>query len=75
MENTAEKMTFEESLDRLEKIVAALEKGDCELDASLALFEEGVGLVKSCTAELDAAEQKVKILIGDKEEDFKPSAE
>ena len=28
----------------------------------LAMFEEGVALVKLCNARLDAAEQKVKIL-------------
>lgn len=51
--------TFEKSISRLEEIVAALEKGDLPLDASLKLFEEGTGLVKSCTKLLDDAELKV----------------
>ncbi len=47
---------------RLEEIVRALEGGNAPLDTSLALFEEGVSLVKFCNQKLDAAEQKVKIL-------------
>ena len=58
----ADKITFEQALSRLEEIVRAMESGTAPLDKSLSLFEEGVGLVKFCTKELDAAEQKVKIL-------------
>ena len=53
------KKTFESSLARLEEIVRAMESGDAMLDESLALYEEGVKLVKFCTKTLDAAEQKV----------------
>lgn len=56
------KKSFEESLKRLEEIVRHLENGDMELDESLALFEEGAGLVKDCTAKLKEAEQKVVLL-------------
>jgi len=59
----AKKLTFEESLARLEAIVTALEKGDTPLDQALALFEEGAGLMKQCSAELDKAEQKVRKLL------------
>ena len=56
------KKTFESSLARLEEIVKAMENGDAMLDESLALYEEGVKLIKFCTKALDVAEQKVKIL-------------
>ncbi len=56
------KVTFESALARLEEIVRAMESGTAALDSSLALFEEGIGLVKFCTKALDTAEQKVKIL-------------
>lgn len=52
-------ITFEQSLARLEEIVKLLEKGDAPLGESLGLFEEGAGLVKTCTKLLDEAEQKV----------------
>ena len=57
------KMSFEQSVDRLQEIVAALEKGDAPLADSLKLFEEGTKLVSSCTAMLDQAEQKVVKLV------------
>jgi exodeoxyribonuclease VII small subunit len=53
------KLSFEDSLARLEEIVRHLEKGDMPLNDSLTLFEEGTGLIKSCSAMLDEAEQKV----------------
>ena len=55
-------ITFEAAMTRLEEIVRALEGGNAPLDTSLALFEEGVSLVKFCNQKLDAAEQKVTIL-------------
>ncbi|MBQ4354653.1 MAG: exodeoxyribonuclease VII small subunit [Clostridia bacterium] len=57
-----QEMTFETAIARLEEIVRMLEGGSAPLDKSLALFEEGVALVKLCNARLDTAEQKVKIL-------------
>ena len=52
-------MSFEDSLKRLEEIVAGLEKGDVSLGDSMALFTEGSALVKRCTEMLDEAEQQV----------------
>ena len=52
-------LSFEQSLGRLEEIVRHLEKGDLPLDDSLALFEEGTGLIAACSKMLDEAEQKV----------------
>ena len=42
---SVKKVTFEQQLQRLEAIVAALEKGDAPLAESLALFEEGTKLI------------------------------
>ena len=53
------KMSFEESLNRLDEIVRHLEKGDLPLSESLALFEEGTALMSACSKMLDEAEQKV----------------
>jgi len=54
---------FEESLQRLEKIVAELEKGDVPLDKAVELFDEGMKLSGSCRKELEEAEGKVEILL------------
>ena len=63
------KSNFEESLKRLNEIVNHLEGGDRSLDESLALFEEGAGLVKMCNELLDDAEQKISILKNNYEEE------
>ena len=62
MSNNQSPPSFEQAIARLEEIVRALEVGQTPLDASLALFEEGISLVKLCNCQLDAAEQKIKIL-------------
>ena len=53
------KLSFEESLVKLEEIVRHLEKGDMPLSDSLKLFEDGTALLASCSKMLDDAEQKV----------------
>lgn len=57
-------MDFEKKLNRLEEIVAKMEGGDIPLEDSLKLFEEGVKLSRTCQTELDEAEQKVELLLG-----------
>jgi exodeoxyribonuclease VII small subunit len=56
--NTANK-TFEESMQRLEQIVRAMEQGDVPLEESLKLFQEGTQLVRSCNQLLDEAQLQV----------------
>jgi len=56
-------VTFEKSLQRLDEIMAALEGEQVGLDASLKLFEEGVELLRTASAELDKAETKVQMLL------------
>ncbi|MDE6261275.1 MAG: exodeoxyribonuclease VII small subunit [Oscillospiraceae bacterium] len=62
------KQSFEESMARLEAIVAQLEKGECGLDQSLKLFEEGAKLASTCEELLDKAEQKVNLLLANDQE-------
>ena len=51
--------SFEQALERIDEIVRALEKGDAPLAESLAMFEEGAGLIRVCEQKLNEAEQKV----------------
>ena len=53
------KPTFETAMARLEEIVSLLEQGNCSLDESLKLFEEGTRLTAFCSDTLKAAEQKI----------------
>ena len=54
-----ENKTFEESMQRLEQIVRAMERGDVALEESLKLFQEGTELVRTCGKLLDEAELQV----------------
>ena len=57
------KMTFEESMARLEQIVRAMERGDVALEESLKLFQEGTELVKNCGKLLDEAQLQVNQIL------------
>ena len=64
--------TFEESLKNLEGIVAQLERGDLPLEDSIKMFEEGMRLSAECKQELDNAENKVQILLKQRDGSLKP---
>ncbi len=53
---------FETALERLEKIVAALEKGELTLEEAMARYEEGMNITQYCSDRLEAAERKVEML-------------
>jgi exodeoxyribonuclease VII small subunit len=52
-----------DELARLEEIVRKLEADDVELDAALALFEEGVARLRVARERLAAAELKVQAVL------------
>ena len=54
---------FEQALAELESLVERLERGDLPLDEALQAFERGVALTRHCQACLQAAQQKVEILL------------
>jgi exodeoxyribonuclease VII small subunit len=60
--------TFEQALAELDRIVRDLEDGQIGLEDSLARYEEGVGLLKRCYAQLREAEQRILLLTGVDEE-------
>ena len=61
---------FEEAFKRLEDIVTKLESGDLSLEESMTLFEEGITLTETCRSRLEAAEQKIQLLLKDSEGDL-----
>ncbi|TWX69860.1 exodeoxyribonuclease VII small subunit [Colwellia demingiae] len=58
-----ENLSFEESLSELDTIVQSLEQGELSLEESMALFERGLNLSQLSQVKLQAAEQKVQILL------------
>jgi exodeoxyribonuclease VII small subunit len=59
--------TFEAALDRLSEIVDRLDGSGLELDESLALFEEGVRLLRFAETVLETADERVRQLLEDGE--------
>ncbi|HMQ10160.1 MAG TPA: exodeoxyribonuclease VII small subunit [Oligoflexia bacterium] len=63
VEKKSKKMAFEVALEELETIVSQLESKDMPLEKSLALFEKGISLSKTCTQQISEAEDKVDQLL------------
>ena len=60
-----DKLSFEAALSELEQIVSKLERGDVELEETIAIYERGAKLKAHCEAKLKAAELKVEQIVQD----------
>ena len=56
-------MSIAQDLNRMEEIVRRLEADDVELDAALALFEEGVARLRAARERLVSAQVKVQAVL------------
>jgi len=61
-------MSLEARLGRLEEIVGKLEADELELEAALALFEEGIRHAREAERTLAAAQLRVEELVGEGDE-------
>lgn len=59
--------TFEEAYDRLEEILEKMNGERVSLDQAITLYEEADGLISSCQKRLTEAEQKIEILLKNRE--------
>jgi exodeoxyribonuclease VII small subunit len=60
-----DKLTFEQALAELEKIVGQLESGQAPLEQSIEMYERGAALKAHCEKRLEAARLRVeKIVVG-----------
>ncbi|MDT8310351.1 MAG: exodeoxyribonuclease VII small subunit [Methylophaga sp.] len=57
------KLDYEAAVAELESLVEQLERGDITLEQSLKLYERGVLLTRDCQEALQAADQKVQMLV------------
>jgi exodeoxyribonuclease VII small subunit len=55
-------LTFEQAIQRLEKIVADMEGAELPLEDVLKKYEEGTRLVRFCNQKLEEAEKKIEVL-------------
>jgi exodeoxyribonuclease VII small subunit len=61
----AAKLSFEQALAELEKIVARMESGELPLEQALAAHKRGLELARLCQGRLESAQQQVKVLEGE----------
>ena len=57
------KEKFEDALEKLENIVREMEAGEMPLDSALKSFEEGIRLIRFCSAKLDETQRRVDELM------------
>ncbi|HEY5730211.1 MAG TPA: exodeoxyribonuclease VII small subunit [Anaerolineales bacterium] len=74
-EKPVEDLTYEEALAELEEIVSALEDEQGHLEDAIKLFERGQALASRCGVLLEAAELKVRQVVGEEAVDFEEESE
>lgn len=65
MPDDLSKLSYEEAVAELERIVTELERGDVPLETTLERFERGVALARRCEDRLHEAEARVTMLVGE----------
>ena len=67
-QSTGESLDFEAAMAELEALVGQLEGGALSLEDSLAAFERGVKLTRTCQSALRTAQLRIKALTQDGDE-------
>ena len=62
-EEEVSKLSYEQALNQLEKVVATLESGSAPLDQSIELYTLGSILKDHCQKKLSAAEEKISLIV------------
>lgn len=62
------KLSFEDSVSKVEKIIDKLQSGDMELDQSIDEFKEGLDLINQAQEKLDKATLKVQKIVKENNE-------
>ena len=65
--NNVSKLTFEQSMRRLEEIIDNLESGNVELENAINLYTEGIKLQEHCKNKLENAKLKIEKIVKDKD--------
>ena len=63
--DTPDAMTFEETMEKLEKIVEKLEEGDVPLEKAINYYQEGMKLSKVCSDKLKNVQEKVVKIVNE----------
>ena len=66
----SKKMTYKDSLEKLDTIIESLEQGELSVEESMEKYEEGMKITKNLLLILNQAEEKVMIMDGQEEVEF-----
>ncbi|MDT9726294.1 exodeoxyribonuclease VII small subunit [Xylanibacillus composti] len=62
-EQLQETLTFEQAMEKLERIVAKLESGELPLEQAIGLYQEGTRLSQLCAGKLEQVERKIEMVM------------
>ncbi|MBN1795492.1 MAG: exodeoxyribonuclease VII small subunit [Sedimentisphaerales bacterium] len=68
-QNDISKLSFEQAIKELIKIVGDIEEGDIALADSLKQYERGMALIKHCRTILQQAEKRIEKITEQKTDD------
>ena len=60
-----EKLSFEDAMGELERLVEQIESGEIGLEEAIKRYERGIALIQRCRSVLDSAEQRIAELTTD----------
>ena len=63
-----EKLTFKQSIERLDEIIEQLNQNEVELEDAITLFEEGLHLFKDCDGQLKHFEQRMNEVLNEEDQ-------
>ena len=61
-DSSLDKMSFEDAMKELEKLVDSLDKGDVSLDEAIAAYDKGSQLKDYCEKKLNEAKMKIETI-------------
>ena len=69
-DGSLDKMSFEDAMKELEKLVDSLDKGDVSLDEAITAYDRGSQLKEYCEKKLNEAKMKIETIQSSNKEDF-----
>lgn len=58
-----QEMKFEDKMSKLESLVSELEKDNVQIDDSIEIYKEAIGLVNECDKQLKAVEEQISKMV------------
>ena len=69
-DSSLDKMSFEDAMKELEKLVDSLDKGDVSLDEAITAYDRGSQLKEFCEKKLNEAKMKIETIQSSDKEDL-----